>query len=95
MTLGDADLEREVLAMFAAQACDLAGRLASLPPEAAVLAHTLKGAARAIGAPRVADAADDLEQSLRSGGANAASLSALQAAVAEARVAIDGILRRS
>ena len=57
MTLGDAGLEREVLAMFAAQTVSLIGTLATLPAEAGALAHTLKGSARAIGAFAVADAA--------------------------------------
>ena len=39
MTLGDAGLEREVLAMFAAQAQHLAGALAGLPADAAALAR--------------------------------------------------------
>ena len=58
MTLGDASLEREVLAMFSAQAVGLIGALATLPADAGALAHTLKGSARAIGAFRVADAAE-------------------------------------
>ena len=54
MTLGDAGLEREVLAMFSGQAVGLIGRLATLPSdaeasevkssetkEALALAHTL------------------------------------------------------
>ena len=61
MTLGDASLEREVLAMFSAQAASLVGVLAALPADAGALAHTLKGAALAIGAFGVADAAGDLE----------------------------------
>ena len=52
MTLGDAGLEREVLAMFSAQAARLIGTLAALPADAGALAHTLKGSARAIGAFR-------------------------------------------
>jgi HPt (histidine-containing phosphotransfer) domain-containing protein len=56
MTLGDASLEHEVLAMFAAQSATLIGVLAALPPDAGALAHTLKGSARAIGAFAVADA---------------------------------------
>ena len=35
MTLGDASLEREVLAMFSAQAAGLIGKLATLPSDAA------------------------------------------------------------
>ena len=53
---------REVLAMFSAQAVGLIGRLQSgresWPADAAALAHTLKGSARAVGAFRVADAAE-------------------------------------
>ena len=67
MTLGDASLEREVLAMFSAQAVSLIGALATLPPNAGALAHTLKGSARAIGAFGVADAAERLEAALRQG----------------------------
>ena len=67
MTLGDASLEREVLAMFSAQAASLIGALAALPPEAGALAHTLKGSARAIGAFRVAEAAESLEAAIQGG----------------------------
>jgi HPt (histidine-containing phosphotransfer) domain-containing protein len=95
MTLGDAGLEREVLAMFAAQAVRLIGTLASLSPDAGALAHTLKGSARSIGAFRVADAAGSLETSIRSGDNQARSLTELKEAIAEARMAIDTLLRRS
>ena len=54
MTLGDAGLEQEVLAMFSAQSAKLFDTLATLPAEAGALAHTLKGSARAIGAFNVA-----------------------------------------
>src|ERR1700716_2373934 len=67
MTLGDAGLEREVLAMFAGQAARLIEALAGLPAEAGELAHTLKGSARAIGAFPVADAAEGLEAAIRDG----------------------------
>jgi HPt (histidine-containing phosphotransfer) domain-containing protein len=95
MTFGDAGLEREVLAMFAAQAAELAERLMRIPPDAATLAHTLKGSARAIGAMRVADAAARIEDALRAGAVTAAPLAALREAIAEVRGAIDAILRRS
>ena len=95
MTLGDAGLEREVLAMFAAQTVSLTGALAALPPEAGALAHTLKGSARAIGAFAVADAAERLEAAFQKGDDPAQSLAGLKDAVAEARAAIDAILRRS
>jgi len=95
MTFGDPGLEREVLAMFAAQAADLAERLTKIPPDAAALAHTLKGSARAIGAMRVADAAAGVEDAVRAGTATPAALAALREAVTEASCAIDAILRRS
>lgn len=95
MTLGDAGLEREVLAMFAAQTVGLIGALAALPPESGALAHTLKGSARAIGAFAVADAAACLEAAIQKGDDPAPSLAGLRDAVTEARAAIDAILRRS
>lgn len=95
MTLDDADLEREVLAMFSAQAAGLIGTLASLPATAGALAHTLKGSARAIGAFQVADAAEALETAILKGGDPAQALAGLVDAVAQARTAVDAILRRS
>lgn len=95
MTLGDASLEREVLAMFSAQAVGLVGALASLPSDAGVLTHTLKGSARAIGAFGVADAAGCLEVAIKSGDDPAPALAELSDAVAQARMAIDAILHRS
>lgn len=95
MVLGDAILEREVLAMFAAQAVSLIGRLATLPSDAGALAHMLKGSARAIGAFRVADAAAGLEDAIQNGDDPVPMLAELGDAVAEARAAIDAILRRS
>jgi HPt (histidine-containing phosphotransfer) domain-containing protein len=95
MTLGDASLEREVLAMFSGQAVGLIARLATLPSDVTALAHTMKGSARAIGAFRVADAAEALEVAIRDGDDPAQALAGLKDAVAEARTAIDAILRRS
>jgi HPt (histidine-containing phosphotransfer) domain-containing protein len=95
MTLGDAGLEREVLAMFSAQAVSLIGTLATLPSEAGALAHTLKGSARAIGAFRVADAAACLEAVIQNGDDPAEALTELKEAIAQARAAIDAMLRRS
>ncbi len=94
MTLGDPAIEREVLAMFAAQAWDLTERLAAVPADASTLVHTLKGSARAIGAFRVADAAADLEGVLRDQRPTPAPLAALRQAVTEARGAITTILNR-
>jgi HPt (histidine-containing phosphotransfer) domain-containing protein len=95
MTLGDAVLEHEVLAMFSAQAVGLIAILASLPANSTALAHTLKGSARAIGAFRVAEAAADVETAIRNGEDPARALAELDDAVAQARSAIDAILRRS
>jgi HPt (histidine-containing phosphotransfer) domain-containing protein len=95
MTLGDAGLEREVLAMFAAQAVGLMGTLADLPSDASALAHKLKGSAQGIGAFRVADAAYSLEAALASGDDPARPLAELSEAIAQVRAAIDAILRRS
>ena len=102
MTLGDAGLTREVLAMFsgpgrrpdrpsASDGCrrKLAGEIAP------ALAHTLKGSARAVGAFRVADAAEGLEVAIRKGDDPAEALAGLKEAVVEASTAIDVILRRS
>jgi HPt (histidine-containing phosphotransfer) domain-containing protein len=92
MSLGDADLEREVLALFAAQSAKLIGDLSTLPDDGRELAHKLKGSARAIGAFAVADAAVRLEHVLMSGGEPTEQLAALTAAVARARNAIEAIL---
>ncbi len=95
MTLGDAGLEREVLAMFAGQAVRLIEALAALPADAPQIAHTLNGSARAIGAFQVAEAAEAFEAALRDGGEVSEALAALQQAIAQARQAIDAALRRS
>jgi HPt (histidine-containing phosphotransfer) domain-containing protein len=94
MTLGDAGLEREVLAMFAGQAVRLIEALAAWPADAAEIAHTLNGSARAIGAFQVAEAAEAFEAALREGEPSEA-MAALEQAVVQARQAIDAMLRRS
>jgi HPt (histidine-containing phosphotransfer) domain-containing protein len=107
MTLDDAGLEHEVLAMFAAQSAKLIATLAGLPKDsgknagknagedAPTLAHTLKGSARAIGAFGVADAAARLEAVLADGDDPSHELAELGEAVALARAAIEAVLRRS
>jgi HPt (histidine-containing phosphotransfer) domain-containing protein len=95
MTLGDTGLEREVLAMFAGQSAGLVDELATLPANAAALTHTLKGSARAIGAVRVADAAERLEAAIRGAADASQALAALNDSVSEVRAAIDDILNRS
>ncbi|MGP9811525.1 Hpt domain-containing protein [Rhodopseudomonas sp. NSM] len=94
MTLGDKSLEREVLTIFSAQAASLVAVLSSWPADAAALAHTLKGSARAIGAFAVADAADEFEDALRRGKDASDRLAALDAAVDHARAAIGERLER-
>ena len=95
MTLGDAGLEQEVLAMFVAQSTTLVSTLAAMPADASALAHTLKGSARAIGAFSVADAAARLEAAIARGFDTSAALAELAETVAEARAAIEAVLRRS
>jgi HPt (histidine-containing phosphotransfer) domain-containing protein len=80
MTLGDTSLEREVLEIFARQLMLLLPRVAGGEPAvAAAAAHTLKGSARGIGAWRVADAADRVEEVAAQG----AGVAAFRACVAE------------
>ena len=93
MTLGDAELEQEVLAMFAEQAVRLLAAMTNLPAEAGALAHKLKGSARGIGAFAVADAAAHLETAIRTGHDRHHAFAALKEAVAEARAAIEAILK--
>ena len=89
MTLGEKELEREVLMLFAQQSADLLARLEKLPREGASLAHTLKGSARGIGAFAVAEAADDLERRLRQGLPVTAAVLALAQAIGAAQAAIE------
>jgi HPt (histidine-containing phosphotransfer) domain-containing protein len=95
MTLGDAGLEQEVLAMFSAQSGKLIGALAAMPADAPALAHTLKGSARAIGAMAVADAAARLEAAIAAGFDPTSALADLDDAIAQTRAVIEAVLRRS
>lgn len=94
MTLGDTELEHEVLAMFAEQSTRLIAAMAALPADASALAHKLKGSARGIGAFAVADAAARLECALRTGDHPSRALAELKEAAADAQSAIETILRR-
>jgi HPt (histidine-containing phosphotransfer) domain-containing protein len=93
-TFGDHDLERELLALFDAQAAQFVERLQT--PAAfgdsdwrIALAHTIKGSARAVGAFAVGNAAEAYEQALRSGDPRAADKSEiLGLAIGRARDAI-------
>ena len=95
MTCGERGLEREVLQLFLEQASRLTAALDGLQTETGALSHTLKGSARAVGAFCVADSAAALEEAARLGRDPSAELAAVHAAVAEARAAIQALLRRS
>jgi HPt (histidine-containing phosphotransfer) domain-containing protein len=84
MTLGDRQLEREVLEIFVRQTAIMLDRIMSAERSlAAVAAHTLLGSARGIGAWRVARAAERLE--LAAG--EAGSLTDIDEAIAELKAA--------
>jgi HPt (histidine-containing phosphotransfer) domain-containing protein len=98
-TMGDRDLETELLALFRRQAGQIMERLSTdLPgdsiPWRADLAHTLKGSARAIGAIRVAIKAEIYEVQARDGKPDLKpALAGLKSAVDEACQAIADLLR--
>jgi HPt (histidine-containing phosphotransfer) domain-containing protein len=92
MTLGDHNLEREVLTLFGRQAELLLPRIrAGTPAVIGAAAHTLKGSARGIGASRVASAAASVEAATPA--EVAAAVDALEAALAETRAAIADLLQ--
>ena len=99
-TLGDRALEIELLGLFEKQAGQIIARLGSgLCGSDSKwrndLAHTLKGSARAVGAMRVAAAAENYENSLNAGaghGEIAQRVGELKAAVEEARQCILDLL---
>jgi HPt (histidine-containing phosphotransfer) domain-containing protein len=95
MTLGDRDLETEVLQLFKRQAVNMVGRLDEAAPAAAAeFAHTIKGSARGVGAWRVAMAAEILEQAAMCGDKTAfrAALAELHEATHEACGAVDALI---
>jgi HPt (histidine-containing phosphotransfer) domain-containing protein len=101
MTLGDRQLEREILEIFLRQTAIMLERIASAGPGlAAAAAHTLVGSARGIGAWQVGEAAEQLERvaTRQSGEAELdGAVEALKAATIEASAAIaarlGGVLR--
>jgi len=96
MTLGERELEREVLDLFDRQAGMLLARMACEAPRVVgALAHTLSGSARGIGAWKVAEAATEVERLTGQSGAIAltGAMDRLAAAVSETRVAIAELLR--
>ena len=96
MTLGDRELEGEVLRLFDRQAAMLMTRMdAGDTAIAAAAAHTLKGSAAGIGAWPVARAAGAVETAALARDASnlALQLSGLKAAVRDARAEIADLLR--
>ena len=92
-TLGDRSLEREVLQLFDRQTLLLIARMrAATPGSVMMLAHTIKGSARGIGAWRVARAAEAVE--LADGSPEGPdALERLVAAADEARGVIADLLK--
>lgn len=87
-TGGDLELEQELLALFADQCVRMLKLIREArPQDGCNAAHTLKGAARAVGAWSVAAAAEKVEQSLRRGRV-AEGLGELALAADEARATI-------
>ncbi len=104
-TEGDAALQRELLEMFRQRSSELVRHMDAMAcePEPQMrpirdLAHQLKGSALAIGAFRVAAAADRVESAFDPGAsgqktARAAAIQALAAELATALTAIEGHLK--
>ena len=93
MTLGEDELRREVLTMFDRQAMLSLAALHTSPALACETAHRLTGAARAIGAFAVGEAAEDVERAAQRRGDLKLPIAHLERAIAEARVAIVRLLR--
>jgi len=102
-TLGDPAFEAELLALFESQSARITAQLTALGAGDAKLrgdlAHTLRGSALAIGAFRVARAAQAYETACAAGSPGAAcagaALDELIDAVAQARAAVARLLARS
>ena len=91
MTLGDHDLEREVLALFDRQVGMLIERMGAVDPSCVpALAHILKGSARGVGAWAMARAAENVEAA--EPGELAPAVAALAQAANAARAVIAEIL---
>lgn len=81
MTAGDRGLQDEVLRLFLAQVRALRERLAEGAPDALAI-HSIKGAARGVGAGEVAAAAERVER------AGTGAVAGLNAALTAAEIAI-------
>ncbi|HML31084.1 MAG TPA: Hpt domain-containing protein [Hyphomicrobium sp.] len=98
-TLGDKDLETEVLGLFLAQLPETIASLRSASTERdwKIAAHALKGSSRAVGAWRIARLAQDAE-ALAAGATPAAwseAITKLEAAASEASTFVKEIAHRS
>jgi HPt (histidine-containing phosphotransfer) domain-containing protein len=93
MTLGDADLQREVLTLFIAQSTALVAELSLLPADTKAIAHKLKGSARGIGAFAVAGCAERLERAAGNHPAAMTALADLKGAISGTVRAIEDMLR--
>lgn len=94
-TLGNRDLEIQVLHLFRSQSASTLDRLAAETDMAVRkdLVHTLKGSARAVGAQRIAAVCERLEEAMHAGEAGEApDLARLTEAVDEADGYIRGLL---
>lgn len=88
-TMGDKDLEIEILALFARQARAALVEMSSGSVPAATVAHRIKGAASAVGAFRLAAIAGEIE----AGRTDAAALARFGASVIEAENFINKLCR--
>ena len=62
-TMGDRDIEQEVLALFVHQALDIRDKIAGASIDDRLnMAHGLKGSARGVGAFAIADCVTDIER---------------------------------
>ena len=94
-SMGDSELEAELLALFDRQAAQIAAKLvqgADSPTARADLAHKLKGSARAVGAFAVAAAAENYEHAARVGLAGPAEAASVSEAVAEVRAVLRDLI---
>ncbi|MDO8534012.1 MAG: Hpt domain-containing protein [Xanthobacteraceae bacterium] len=95
-TNGDRALAREVLQLFDRQAEKLLTEIATAadPRRRSEAAHTLKGAARGVGAFVLANAAEAIETADDDPVAVIGMLARLSARVVEARLALSGLIAR-
>lgn len=99
-SLGDKELETELLRLFSHQTEQLLPQMApektQTPARIADLAHMLKGSARAVGAIKIAQTAEDYENLAKQADAappaRAQAYAALSQAVADARKTIADLL---